>query len=100
MAYQHPLGRGVAIRPAESPDGITHKPDYNYQTDFDEIRRMKSNKGIYQVAPKDLPDLVTFADVADPNSVMVVDGEHPDATLEPGVAWQAITIQIGSWTSP
>jgi len=75
--------------------GITHKPDYNYQTDFlDEIRRMKSNKGIYQVAPKDLPDLVTFADVADPNSVMVVDGEHLDATLGPGVAWQAITIQI------
>ena len=75
--------------------GITHKPNYNYQTDFlDEIRRMKSNKGIYQVEPRDLPDLVTFADVADPNSVMVVDGEHLDATLGPDVAWQSITIQI------
>jgi len=75
--------------------GISHKPNYNYQTDFlDEIRRMKSNKGIYQVEPRDLPDIVTFADVADPNSVMVVDVEHLDATLGPGVAWQSITIQI------
>ena len=75
--------------------GITHKPNYNYQTDFlDEIRRMKSNKGIYQVELRDLPDLVTFADPADPNSVMVVDAGHLDATLGPGVAWQSITIQI------
>ena len=75
--------------------GITHKPNYNYQTDFlDEIRRMTSNKTIYQVETKDLPDLVTFADVADPNSVMAVDAEHLEATLGPGVAWQSITIQI------
>jgi hypothetical protein len=75
--------------------GITHKPNYNYQTDFlDEIRRMKSNKGIYNVEPRDLPDLVTFSDVADPNSVMVVDAEHLDTTLGPDVAWQSITIQI------
>jgi hypothetical protein len=75
--------------------GITHKPNYNYQTDFlDEIRRMKSNKSIYQVETRDLPDLVTFADTADPNSVMAVDAGHLEATLGPGVAWQSITIQI------
>ncbi len=75
--------------------GLTHKPDFDYQKDLiNERRRMKSVKSVFEVIPEDLPDLVTFANVADPNSVMVVDAEHLDATLGPGVRWQSITIQI------
>lgn len=55
---------------------------------------MKSVKSVFEVEPKDLPDLVTFANVADPNSVMTVDAEHLDATLGQGIRWQSITIQI------
>ncbi len=75
--------------------GITPKPDFDYQKDLiNERRRMKSVKSVFEVNPKDLPDLVTFANVADPNSAMVVEAEHLDATLGPGIRWQSITIQI------
>ena len=57
-------------------------------------RRLRSVDGVFDVQPYDLPDLVTFGDVADPNTVMYVDPEHLEATLGPGVTWRAVTIQI------
>ena len=74
---------------------IKHRPVKDYEKYFiDQVREMKTVKTVFELDPKDLPDLVTFADIADPNSVMVVDGEHLDATLGAGVRWQSITIQI------
>jgi hypothetical protein len=45
------------------------------------------------VTPSDLPDLVTFADVNDPKSVMLVDPKNLNATLGPGVSWRSMTIE-------
>lgn len=43
--------------------------------------------------PTKLPDLVTFADVNDPQSIILVDPDNLKATLGPGVSWRSITIQ-------
>ena len=45
------------------------------------------------IAPPDLPDLVTFADVNDPKSVMLVDPNNLNATLGPGVSWRSMTLE-------
>ncbi|MGA2491464.1 MAG: hypothetical protein ABSF67_00785 [Roseiarcus sp.] len=45
------------------------------------------------ITPADLPDLVTFADVDDPKSIMLVDPNDLRATLGPGVSWKSITIE-------
>jgi hypothetical protein len=46
------------------------------------------------ILPGDLPDLVTFADVKDPKSVIVVDPFHLTATLGAGVAWRSLTLEV------
>ena len=75
--------------------GIKNKSNFDFQQDsINQIRLMKSIKATFEADPKDLPDLVTFADIADPNSVLVVDGQHLDATLGANVRWHSITIQI------
>ncbi len=42
----------------------------------------------------DLPDLVTFADVADPASVMAVDPDDLTATLGPGIHWRSMKLEV------
>lgn len=44
----------------------------------------------------ELPDLVTFADVNDPNSVTLVDPRNLSAALGPGITWRSITLQATS----
>ena len=46
------------------------------------------------ITPADLPDLVTFGDVNNPKSVMLVDPNHLPATLGPGVSWRSMTLQV------
>jgi hypothetical protein len=45
------------------------------------------------ITTADLPDLVTFADVNNPKSVMFVDPNDLAATLGPGVSWRSMTLQ-------
>ena len=40
-----------------------------------------------------MPDLVTFDDVNDPKSVIVVDPNNLQATLGPNVTWNEITLE-------
>jgi hypothetical protein len=56
-----------------------------------QIARMR---GARQIAPSDLPDLVTFVDVNDPKSVVEIDPNDLKATLGPGIAWHEITLEI------
>ena len=42
----------------------------------------------------ELPDLVTFGDVNDPKSVMMVDPSNLAETLGPGVSWRSMTLQV------
>lgn len=48
------------------------------------------------ISPDALPDLVTFADIKNPASVMPVDPNDLSATLGPGVKWHKITLEIVS----
>jgi hypothetical protein len=58
------------------------------------MRRLARYGGARAIPPVALPDLVTFADVNDPASVMAVDRENLAATLGEGVKWKAITLEI------
>jgi hypothetical protein len=46
------------------------------------------------ITTADLPDLVTFAEVNNPKSVMFVDPNNLAATLGPGVSWRSMTLQV------
>lgn len=48
------------------------------------------------ISPDALPDLVTFADINNPASVLPVDPNDLSATLGPGVKWHKITLEIVS----
>jgi len=65
-------------------------PSEDYMDDVPRIARMR---GAREIAPTDLPDLVTFADVNDPKTVIEVDPNDLEATLGPGVAWNKVTLE-------
>jgi hypothetical protein len=67
------------------------KPDPEF---FSRISRLKKHRGVRGLDPRDLPDLVTFADTNDPRSVMAVDPQNLPASLGPGVTWRATTIEV------
>jgi hypothetical protein len=50
-------------------------------------------RGPYQIKTSDLPDLATFADADDPQSIMLVNPNDLSATLGAGVSWDAMTIE-------
>lgn len=45
------------------------------------------------ITTADLPDLVTFADVNRPQSLLLVDPNNLEATLGPNVSWQSMTME-------
>jgi hypothetical protein len=50
-------------------------------------------RGPRQITPADLPDLVTFADISDPSSVIEVDPNNLQATLGSNVTWNEIILE-------
>ena len=55
---------------------------------MEDVPRLALLRGPQQIAPQDLPDLVTFADVKIPKSVIEVDPNDLQATLgrtSPGI---------------
>lgn len=60
------------------------------------ISTLARYRGQVEIEPdqRNLPDLVTFADVADPKTVMLVDPNNLEATLGPGIKWKRITLGI------
>lgn len=67
------------------------KPSDDY---MDDVPRIAAKRGPRKLAPDKLPDLVTFADVNDPGSVIEVDPNDLQATLGSGISWNEITIEI------
>jgi hypothetical protein len=51
-------------------------------------------RGAREITTHDLPDLVTFADITDPKTVIEIDPNDLQATLGAGVSWNAITFEI------
>jgi hypothetical protein len=60
---------------------------------MDDVPRIAQTRGAHSIAPTDLPDLVTFADITDPKTVIEVDPNAPEAALGPGVSWNEITLE-------
>ncbi|HEX4208873.1 MAG TPA: hypothetical protein VHY56_00655 [Candidatus Binataceae bacterium] len=48
----------------------------------------------FPITPADLPNLVTFGDVNNPKSVMLVEPNNLAATLGPGVSWRSMTLEV------
>jgi hypothetical protein len=60
---------------------------------LDEVARLARARGTRKIVPNDLPDLVTFADVNNPATVIEVDRNDLQATLGAGVSWNEITLE-------
>ena len=60
---------------------------------LDYARRVARVHGPHQITPADLPDLVTFADVNDPNGVIEVDPNNLQGALGPNITWSEITLE-------
>jgi hypothetical protein len=60
---------------------------------IDDVPRLARLRGPRPITPADLPDLVTFADANDPNSVIEVDPNDLQATLGPNITWNEITLE-------
>ena len=58
-----------------------------------DVSRIARLRGSREITPDDLPDLVTFADINDPKTVIEVDPNNLQATLGPGVSWNEITLE-------
>jgi hypothetical protein len=68
--------------------------DQTPSQDFiDDVPRLARMRGPRPITSADLPDLVTFADVKDPNTVIEVDPNDLPATLGPNVGWHEITLE-------
>jgi hypothetical protein len=61
---------------------------------IEDEQRLSRHRGPKPISPDDLPDLVTFSDVKDPKSVMLVDPNDLATTLGPGVTWKSITLEV------
>jgi hypothetical protein len=57
------------------------------------VARIASVRDIHKIVPNDLPDLVTFADVDDPATVVEIDRNDLQATLGAGISWNEITLE-------
>jgi hypothetical protein len=79
---------GPSIRLMCSIYGIAPSADY-----MDDVPRIARLRGPHNITPEDLPDLVTFADINDPKSVIQVDPNNLQAALGPGVSWNEITLE-------
>jgi hypothetical protein len=65
-------------------------PSIDYVDDIPRIARMR---GPRKITSGDLPDLVTFADINDPSTVVKVDPNDLRATLGPDITWNEITLE-------
>jgi hypothetical protein len=65
----------------------------SHDTNTEIVSTLDSLRGLRAITAADLPHLVTFADVADPKSVIGVDPNDLQATLGVGVKWRSITIE-------
>jgi hypothetical protein len=60
---------------------------------MDDVARIAHLRGPRRINPDDLPDLVTFADVNDPKTVIEVDRNNLQTTLGANIAWHEITLE-------
>jgi hypothetical protein len=79
---------GPGIKQMSRIYGLAPSQDF-----MDDVPRIARMRGTRTISPADLPDLVTFADINDPKSVIEVDPKDLQATLGPNIAWNEITLE-------
>jgi hypothetical protein len=57
------------------------------------VASISRQRGPRKITPYQLPDLVTFADVNDPKTVIEVDPNDLQAALSQNVSWSEITLE-------
>jgi hypothetical protein len=82
------LDAGPGTRTLSRIYDLSPSPDY-----MDDVPRIAHVRGPRQINPADLPDLVTFANVSNPGSVIVVDPNNLQAALGPNITWHEITLE-------
>jgi hypothetical protein len=60
---------------------------------MDTIAKIARMRGPRTIAMNELPDLVTFADVNDPQTVIEVNPNDLQAALGPGISWNEVTLE-------
>jgi hypothetical protein len=85
------LQTGPGIRQMSRIYGFALSEDF-----MDDVSRIARMRGPRAITPADLPDLVTFADINDPKSVIEVDPNDLQATLGPDITWNEITLESTS----
>lgn len=60
---------------------------------MDDVPRVARLRGPRVISPNDLPDLVTFADIRDPSSVIEVDRNDLQASLGANITWNEVAIE-------
>jgi hypothetical protein len=96
LSKLHPHGELAAWTRSGGPDSRFWLRLYGEapSLDFlDDVARIARLRGPRRIAPDDLPDLVTFADISDPKTVIEVDPNDLQATLGQGVTWNEITFE-------
>jgi hypothetical protein len=78
-----------------SPPKWDPRPGSSY-TDWymNNVRRIAHMRGSHPITPNDLPDLVTFDDINEPKTVILVDPNDLQATLGPNITWNEITLEM------
>jgi len=61
---------------------------------MDTVSKIAKQRGPHKIEPNQLPDVITFADVNDPRSVILVDPDNLRATLGPSFTWDEITVEV------
>ncbi|CAL80518.1 conserved hypothetical protein; putative signal peptide [Bradyrhizobium sp. ORS 278] len=61
---------------------------------LDDAKRLSRVHGARRITPSDLPDLVTFADINDPKSVIEVDPTDLTTVLGPDISWNELTLAM------
>jgi len=61
---------------------------------LDRVANLSRMRSVREIAPSDLPDLVTFADINNPGSVIEVNPNDLQAALGPDVSWSKVTLEV------
>ena len=84
-SYQDPFSMMVQLYGDEFAD--------TWDDVFKEYASFAKGRPPLVLRPRDLPLLVTFANINDPKSVLLVKSHDLAATLGPGISWRSITLQ-------
>jgi len=62
--------------------------------DIENVFRLQPYRGPREIAPKDLPDLISFKDRSEPTTWFPVDPNNIALALGTGVKWRSITVEV------